>query len=266
MFPFPRQQLMSFWIALLFGMATLGESHRRLFSSELPKIDTEMILQKLDEQRMLGMGKDMRVGSPMMMDMNIDVDSMDLQMAGTIDVPPNGCTICQGNTLLSNKIPNQNLFPEFAFATCQQWQDVILPEISPDWEDCASHNWYQMLFVSCCQLALSRFECEQNVHDFHATFPYNTAVPPVMSSWDKPLKIKTELVFDWMEKLVVEEGTATIHLTQHLRWKDPRLSWTVDAFTCADYVSVPTSYSGDSPIWRKHFCFVSNIVFYWLSH
>ncbi len=44
-----------------------------------------MIMQKLNYQRILT-GKDMRVGSPMMLDMDIDVDTMDLEMARTMSL------------------------------------------------------------------------------------------------------------------------------------------------------------------------------------
>lgn len=226
---------------LLLGMASFGESHRPVMSNDLPKIDTSEILEKLAGRRL-----QMNVESPLTMD--IEIDTMDLEVAN--GSPANGCTICQGNTLLPDKIPNQSLFPEFADATCQQWQDVILPEIAPNGDDCPNHQWYQMLFVSCCQLPLSRYQCEQNVHDLHASSSYNTRVPPIESQ-EAPLDVSTELVFDWMDKLVVEQGTATLHLTLHLKWKDPRLAWTVNDTTCANYISVGTAYDDDTSIWSK---------------
>ena len=225
--------------ALLLGMASFGESHRPVMSNDLPKIDTVEILQKLAGRRL-----QMNVESPLTM--GIEIDTMDLEVAN--GSPANGCTICQGNTLLPDKIPNQSLFPEFTDATCQQWQDVILPEITPNANDCPNHQWYQMLFVSCCQLPISRYQCEQNVHDLHANSKYNTRVPPIEGQ-DAPLDVSTELVFDWVDTLAVEHGTVTLHLTLHLKWKDPRLAWTVNDITCANYISVGTAYDDNSPIW-----------------
>ena len=43
------------------------------------------------------------------------------------ETPANGCFICEGNTFLPDKVPNQNIFPDAPYgnATCREWQTIF---------------------------------------------------------------------------------------------------------------------------------------------
>mmetsp|Transcript_22516 Transcript_22516/g.48942 ORF Transcript_22516/g.48942 Transcript_22516/m.48942 type:complete len:408 (-) Transcript_22516:1144-2367(-) len=169
------------------------------------------------------------------------------------EIPANGCFICEGNTFFPDKVPNQNILLDAPYgnATCQVWQNHILPVLTPDGENCRSDYFYRDLYVSCCSLAIPRYQCEENVHNFLSSNEnYNIAVPPIVSH-DKPLIVITDVIFEKADQIDVMSGRATIQITVTLKWKDPRLSWTIDSeTTCADYIDLWTGYTNqDTLIW-----------------
>lgn len=173
------------------------------------------------------------------------------------DGPANGCTICKGSTFLPNKVPNQNVLqePPFNNLTCQQWQDEWLPIFTPNGDDCATSYFYQELYISCCVLAIPRYQCEENVHNLLSSNEnYNTAVPPIVRN-EKPLEINTDIVFEYLESVDVMTGSATILVTLILKWKDPRLAWTIDSNSiCADFVNIWAGYDIETTsIWVPDF-------------
>ena len=181
------------------------------------------------------------------------ISSNETDASAETQTPANGCTICQGNTFLPDKVPNQNFVPDLAGATCLEWQNVIFPTMFPTGENCQSINLYQFLFVSCCTAALPRYQCEQNVHNLiSSNEDYNIAVPPI-ASYDEPLIVTTDIVYEYAEDINVMSGTATVFVTINLSWKDPRLAWTVEnETTCADYINAWTEYGNqDTFIWGK---------------
>eukprot|EP00536_Pseudo-nitzschia_multiseries_P017794 jgi/Psemu1/264518/estExt_Genewise1Plus.C_18160005 len=188
-----------------------------------------------------------------------------VEQSGTPRTPTNGCSICEANTFLPDKIPNQNILriPPYTNATCQQWQDDILPTLYPNNEESCRSEWlYQLLFVSCCTLSVPRYRCETNVHNLLSGIEdYNTAVPPIVGNNDEPLIVTTDLIFNKAVDIDVMTGSATILVTVEMWWKDPRLTWTIDRDTnCVDYVDLWTGYNvQDTTIWVPDFDLLNQV-------
>jgi hypothetical protein len=176
-------------------------------------------------------------------------------------LPANGCTICHGTTFMPNNIPNQNVLPELKGATCQVWQDMILPEWYPTGEGCMNDYFYQEFFIACCKLPMPRYQCEQNVHNLITNLEdYNIAVPPIVSH-DEPLIVNTEVQFHYAEEIDVVSGTATVLASINMKWKDPRLAWTIDETNCADMINLWTGYNNeDTVIWGKDSCWLRGFL------
>lgn len=171
------------------------------------------------------------------------------------EIPSNGCNICQGATFMPDIIPNQNFVPGLEGTTCGEWQNDILPMLLPTGENCRSDLIYRELFVSCCRVAIPRYQCEQNVHKLISSREdYNIAVPPIVSH-DKPLVVTTDITFEYAEDINVMSGTATILVSISFAWRDPRLAWTVDnEDTCADFINMWTGYGQEeTAIWTPDF-------------
>ena len=110
---------------------------------------------------------------------------------------------------------------------------------------CRADDGYKFHSESCCKASVPKYECEQNIHEFvlgggNGLSPYNSAVPPI-NGIDDPLIVSANIVYQALEHIEVEEGTATIFVTVILRWIDPRLTWdVVDNDTCSNVIDVFT--------------------------
>lgn len=176
-------------------------------------------------------------------------------------LPTTGCSICKSSTLLADKIPNINwdayqegLADEVGNLTCLEWQEYALPTfVLP--ENCPSDDFVEALFILCCEASLPRYQCEQNIHNqiIANNENYNIAVPPV-ASYGEPLVVSTEVIFEYLENIDVEAGTASIFATFTLNWKDARLAWTMDDQLCADHINVFTGHDQEvTNIWVPEF-------------
>lgn len=119
----------------------------------------------------------------------------------------NRCSICQGLTLQSEKIPR----PEwYGNATCGELNKML--ENQPEswyltYESCRSDGGLNILFEECCKPSIPMYQCEQNVHNYISNQDYNPLVPPIVGNEpDEKLNVNVRLIYQALESLDVEEG------------------------------------------------------------
>lgn len=163
------------------------------------------------------------------------------------------CDLCHGLEIDTELVPAGAL-PN---VTCGDYQMFIATNPSPT---CRADLIFNMYFESCCRASVPIYECEENVHEFVSAKGHNTAVPPIVSPGEK-LNVSINIIYQALESLDVEEGTATIFVTITLKWKDPRLAWDIEDYgTCTNLVSVFTGHEIEkTTIWIPDFNLLNSI-------
>lgn len=182
----------------------------------------------------------------------------------------NPCSLCQGLTLLADKIP----FPQFdPNATCADanamfedpayvlkgnGRNFVAPNATINNPGgCRAEPAFNLMFVACCRASIPTFRCEQNVHayilgDSEYYSEYNTVIPPAVGPEpDQKLNVSVFLQYETLEHIEVGEGTATLFVSIQLKWNDPRLKWDVDDYDmCSNSVNVWTGHDVETTsIW-----------------
>lgn len=174
------------------------------------------------------------------------------------------CSLCQGLNLLADKEPDPVQTPNL---TCADVDNMFRFNWTAPTEvpgTCLADGLYNFYSDICCKPSIPRYECEQNVHDLlfgdRAINNYNKAVPPVIDI-DEPLDVSVSIIYQALERIDVELGTATVFLTITLQWIDPRLAWDVlDSDTCSNVIDVYAGHEDEkSMIWVPNFDLVNQI-------
>jgi len=165
------------------------------------------------------------------------------------------CSMCGGLAMLSDEIafPNQTCADiELAYATtnakCQR------AEIN-----------FNAAFEACCRPSIPLYQCEAHVHEslFGDDSDYNCLIPPVVGlDPEERLKVKFHITYQAIESIEETEGTAQLYVSLRLVWKDPRLSWDLNASsTCANMITVYASQDPDTTsIWVPDFDLINQIA------
>jgi hypothetical protein len=160
------------------------------------------------------------------------------------------CSLCQGLTLLADKVPDPINSPGITCSMLDNyyrfaWTGPSTPNTTVISQGiCRADAGYNFNSELCCMASVPIYECEQNIHKMllgdNALNPYNSAVPPILSI-DQPLNVSVSILYQALEHIDVEEGTATLFLDIVLQWNDPRLKWdVVDFDTCSNVINVFT--------------------------
>ena len=138
----------------------------------------------------------------------------------------NPCSLCQGLTLLADKIPDIPNPREDPTITCADMNTFFQ---QPDFENrgdasilsglentttnnpgtCRADYGFNVYFEACCKASIPQYECEQNIHDIilgdFKINNYNSAVPPIVD-YDEKLIVSVFLRYEALESVEVEEG------------------------------------------------------------
>jgi len=177
------------------------------------------------------------------------------------------CSICQGLPILADKVPDPDVSPN---TTCSDFDYLYRFSILPPTYGlttnipgtCRSDSGYNRISELCCKASVPKYECEQNIHEFLLgdDSSYNSAVPPI-DSIDNPLNVSVSIIYNALQDVNVEAGTASIFLTIFMSWTDPRLAWNVaDYDTCSNVIDVFTGHEvGKTFIWVPDFDLLNQI-------
>ena len=122
------------------------------------------------------------------------------------------CSLCQGLTVLSDKIPFPQNKPN---VTCADLNDNFLDHSGEtigtnDQHGCRSTEDFVRAFSECCRASIPTFMCEQNVHDYidqgiGLYGKMNPVVAPIVDS-DHQLNVSVYLEFELIEDINDQEG------------------------------------------------------------
>ena len=157
----------------------------------------------------------------------------------------NPCSLCQGLTLLADKIPDIPNPRDFPNATCADMNKYFE---QPDFENrgsvsiipglentttnnpgtCRADVGFNIYFEACCKASIPQYECEQNIHDtILGDFKinnYNSAVPPIIDS-DNKLIVSVFLQYEALDHINEEEGACCVKYCKSVKRNNRRLQY-----------------------------------------
>jgi len=173
----------------------------------------------------------------------------------------NPCSLCQGLDFQADKVIANPLLSNITCGEANYLAENQPETLGTSYDSCRSSYVFNVAFEACCRPSIPVYECEQNIHNSFDESDYNTAVPPIVSfDPEDSLNVTVHFTYQALEKIAVEEGTATIFVTIVMIWNDPRLAWNVEGDKCANVVTTWTGHEIEkTKIWIPDFTLYNEI-------